>query len=89
MDTTEATRVTVYPVGFFADLRRFRHHRSVRTLARNVVRGARRRNYWNGYLAEVDYPGTLPHTRCGRGWTRRSAARSLGLRLWLDSERTR
>ena len=36
------------------------------------------RNAFNGYLAEVDYPPIwLAHERCGRGWTRAAARRSL------------
>ena len=42
------------------------------------------RSYFNGYLAEVSY-SDLPHTRCGRGWTKRAALSSLGRRLGVDS----
>jgi hypothetical protein len=57
------------------------------------LRGQTQRKNWravrqsfNGYLAEIDYPPTgLNFTRCGTGWTRRRAVRSLGQRLAEDN----
>lgn len=44
------------------------------------------RQSFNGYLAEVNYPPDgLRHNRCGRGWTKRRAMRSLGERLAADN----
>ena len=94
-EIAENTAISVYPVGFMVTLLSLRaailhrpavfvwrfHLRTFRQMWRN-------RNYWNGFLAEVDYPPAgLTHTMCGRGWTRRAAARSLGLRLWKDNQR--
>ena len=76
-------RVDVYPVGFYSDLKRAwgeARLRSVREgagrLARDVRRSWRRRSYWNGFLAE---PYHMPPNvaRCGRGFTRTGALRSL------------
>ena len=95
-ETARNTAISVYPVGMMAMLLSLRSaitHRSLgyftwRWHARGFARDWRNRNYWNGFLAEVDYPPAgLTHTRCGRGWTRRRAARSLGLQLWKDNQR--
>lgn len=96
---TDPTEIEVYPVGVLLDLRNLRRKlrhpghgmtrwRELRAAARWFRRSWRRRSYWNGYLAEVHYPPAgLTHRRAGRGWTRRAAARSLGLRLWEDNRR--
>lgn len=84
--------VDVYPVGLFADLKRLRNDLAIRhpaawrrfrlalALEGNRLRGRRWRaawNYFNGYLAEHQRLGT----RCGHGWTRRRARRSLARHL--------
>lgn len=77
----EHVGIETYPVGLFADIK----HRRLRAGLRYVWRQARARNwrnvrnYCNGYLAEWAYPPEgLNHYRCGKGWTRRAALRSLG-----------
>ena len=90
--------ISVYRVGLFsdlwfawADLRRGPRDRKwwrIKNRLRQVARSWRRRSYWNGFLAEVNYPPAgLKHLTCGRGWTRRAAARDLGLKLWKDNAR--
>lgn len=95
-DETDTTnyqpQISVYPVGVMSVLLTLRHsppsHWNLRWHARNFRTHWRRRSYWNGFLAEVDYPPAgLIHTTCGKGWTRRSAARDLGLQLWKDNRR--
>lgn len=93
------TEIEVYPVGLLSDLRHLRgvlrhpshgmnRRKHLRAFGRRVTSSWRRRSYWNGYLAEVHCPPAgLMHRRCGRGWTKRAAARSLGLRLWEDNRR--
>lgn len=88
--TTQRTTISVYPVGFMSVLLRFRHGSpkrwNLRWVARDIRTHWRRRSYWNGFLAEVDYPPAgLLHTRCGKGWTRKAAVRDLGIQLWKDN----
>lgn len=85
---SERTRISVYPVGLLADVK----HRKITYGLRYVRDRATERNwravrnYFNGYLAEVDCPPAgLRHTRCGRGWTRRAALSSLGRHLGDDN----
>ena len=82
--------ISIYAVGLLADLRDFVHSpaplpsrlRTLRLRLRYPIRQARARNwravdnYLNGYLAE---PSSWPPgvTRCGTGWTRGRAYRSL------------
>lgn len=94
--TAANTAISVYPVGFMSDLLAVRaklaHGAPIswRWHAEQFRRQWRNRNYWNGFLAEVDYPPSgLIHTMCGRGWTRRRAARNLGYQLWLDNSNQR
>lgn len=92
---TERTTIDIYPVGLLADLKHFRHPATRGRLRRGLSylrERARDRNwravrsYFNGYLAEVNYPPEeLRHTLCGRGWTKRAAASSLGRRLYADN----
>lgn len=93
-ETAENTAISVYPVGFMSGLlavrARLRHRAPIawRWHAANFRRQWRNPNYWNGFLAEVDYPPEgLTHTMCGRGWTRQRAAENLGRRLWEDNRR--
>lgn len=78
--------VDIYAVGLVRDIHTLDSHlanpkhwtRSAawRTFRRSVARSWRRRSYWNGYLAEpYDWPAGL--RRCGSGWTRGRALRSL------------
>lgn len=83
--------VDVYPVGLLTDLRRMRGYmshpvpgasrlRMLRINLAHVARQARRRNYWNGYLAEpTPFPEGL--RRCGSGWTEQRALNDLRRRL--------
>lgn len=83
-----APTISIYPVGV---LDAVKHPRRIRGELRSLGRQLKARNWrairqsFNGYLAEVNYPGELRHTRCGRGWTRRAAASSLGRRLAADN----
>lgn len=95
MNNDEAPTISVYPVGLFRDIRDIwvdRHGTVAGSRARMrhrlhwIARSWRKRSYWNGYLAEVNYPGRLKHTTCGKGWTRKSAARDLGFRLWKENQ---
>ena len=78
--------IGTYPVGVLAALLTRRGRlRALRQVARYMAHQAKRhnwraiRNCWNGYLAEWHYPpaGVVVY-RCGSGWTRRAALRSLG-----------
>jgi hypothetical protein len=76
----EGREFDVYPVGLLRDLIQFddqfhlkNRRQALRTLWRHLRRSWRRRNYWNGYLAEHRQLGT----RCGHGWTRSRAYRDL------------
>lgn len=75
-------QITVYPVGLFSDLKRKRLRSGLRYLKHQV--GKRNwnalGNYFNGYLAEVQYSSML-HYRCGHGWTKRRALSDLGRHL--------
>lgn len=96
-DMSAPTEIEVYSVGLLFDLKHLhaalRHpahgmtrRNHLRAFGRRVAGSWRRRSYWNGYLAEVHYPPAgLMHRTCGTGWTRKAAARSLGLRLWEDN----
>lgn len=99
-ETAQNTAISVYPVGFMSEvlalraaLRRKAGASSVKTFVwrwhlRRFREQWRKRAYWNGFLAEVDYPPEgLTHNRCGRGWTRRAAARDLGYQLWIDNRK--
>ncbi len=90
--TDTETDVAIYPVGVLADLlalRRARHHGLLRWALRRLLGTLRRvagqararnwravKNAFNGYLAE---PTPFPEhmRRCGSGWTKRRAMRSL------------
>lgn len=87
--STPTHEIDIYPVGVLADLQKFIHMPD-RRAARYALRRAFRipflcakgrdwrafRNCFNGYLAE---PRKLPTglARCGSGWTRGRAYRSL------------
>lgn len=76
--------IETYPVGLFADIKQRRIKSGVRYLYRQAKCGNWRavRNYFNGYLAEWNFPPDgMMHHRCGKGWTRRRARRSLGQHL--------
>ncbi len=83
--------ISIYPVGFYGDLRSLRvllqmkNWSGARDRLRWMTRSWHRRSYWNGYLAEVDYPTALIHRTCGHGWTRRRALSSLGRHLGADN----
>jgi len=90
----ENTAISVYPVGILQHALQIWHRKKAgqaanwRWHAGMFRQQWRNRNYWNGFLAEVDYPPAgLTHTMCGRGWTRRAAARDLGYKLWKDNQR--
>lgn len=91
--------VDVYPVGFLRDAlqvwRAFRLRRQLppgvvkseaRKYARWFRRSWRRKSYWNGYLAEPTWPGdqSPQWRRCGSGWTKRRALRSLSRHTFWD-----
>ncbi len=91
---TDKPTIIVYPVGLFLDVARLRSVgiSQIRIGLGYFMRQIKRRNwravrnYFNGFLAEVNYPPSgLRHTCCGKGWTRKAAARDLGYRLWLDN----
>lgn len=75
-------QITVYPVGLFSDLKRHRFRNGWRYLIGRARRGEWRSvgNYFNGYLAEVQY-SSMHHYRCGHGWTKRRALSDLGRHL--------
>lgn len=89
---TGQTTISIYPVGLVAA---WKHRRMPGHLRRELRRELEllRRRQWrtlrqslNGYLAEINYPPTeLAHRRCGRGWTKRRAASSLGRQLAADN----
>lgn len=89
---TGQTTISIYPVGLLAA---WKHRRMPGRLRRELRRELEllRRRQWrtlrqslNGYLAEINYPpADLAHLRCGRGWTRRRAASSLGRQLVRDN----
>lgn len=92
-------RVHIYPVGFLRDLihtwnaaRRARSwsetRQRIRSFRRSFLRSWRRRSYWNGYLAEPTWDVDGPQwRRCGTGWTRNAALRSLHCHLRDLAER--
>ena len=77
--------IGTYPVGLLAHIKQ----RKVRCGIKNylIPQIKRRnwravRNYFNGYLAEWHFPPEgFAHGRCGSGWTRKAALRSLGRRI--------
>lgn len=77
--------IGTYPVGVLAALLRRDRVAALRGELRYLRHQAKRRNWravrnsFNGYLAEWHYPpeGVIVY-RCGSGWTRRAALRSLG-----------
>lgn len=75
-------QITVYPVGLFSDLKRRRLRAGLRYLKHQGHKRNWRAvgNYFNGYLAEVQY-SSMHHTRCGHGWTMRRALADLGRHL--------
>jgi hypothetical protein len=89
----ERTKISVYPVGLLLDLRRLwfnilvpSERIYIKHRLRWIARSWRRRNYWGGWHAEVDFPPPgLNHTRVGTGWTRKRAVRDLGVQLWKDN----
>lgn len=93
--------VEVYPVGLFSDARHLvmsvLHPRPTTIpsrwkvaahLLRRMAKSSRRGSWWNGYLAEP-LDAHLPWYRCGHGWTRRRALRSLDRHLTDLHGRTR
>lgn len=82
MHPYEEHGIGTYPVGMLSDIKR----RNLKYGLKNYLipqiqkRNWRAvRNYFNGYLAEWHYPPEgLIHGRCGTGWTRKAARRSLG-----------
>lgn len=84
---SEQSFIEVYPVGMWHDwkLRKLGKMTSGAKYLRAQI-GKRNwravRNYFNGYLAEWHYcPEGVNHTKCGRGWTKRAALRSLGVHI--------
>lgn len=75
-------QITIYPVGLFSDLKRRRLRSGIRYLWHQAQRGKWRAvgNYFNGYLAEVQY-SSMHHFRAGHGWTKRRALSDLGRHL--------
>lgn len=76
------TRCTTstYRVGLFRDIHRRRLRYGMRYLVGLIRLGQWRsvRNYFNGWLCELDNDGINPWaTKCGRGWTQRAAQRRL------------
>lgn len=89
---TGQTTISIYPVGVLAAWKQRRMPRRLRREAQLLLRWAREGNWravrqsFNGYLAEINYPPEdLAHLRCGRGWTKRAAASSLGRQLVRDN----
>lgn len=83
--STDERGIGTYPVGVLAALLSHDRKRALRKEWRYMRNQAKRgnwravRNCWNGYLAEWHYPPEgLIHGRCGTGWTRKAALRSLG-----------
>jgi hypothetical protein len=74
--------IGTYPVGLLLDIKSGKLHYGLKVYLWGQIK--RRnwravRNYFNGYLAEWHYcPDGVRHYRCGKGWTRRAALRSLG-----------
>lgn len=77
--------VHIYPVGLRKDiqfllktlwLRPTHFRQALRTVKMSLRWGLKRRNYWNGYLAEPTHPWK-GYRGCGHGWTQRRALKSL------------
>ena len=82
--SADRSEITTYPVGLLSDIKRRRVRQGLRYALGRAKDGNWRavRNYFNGYLAEWDYPPAgMRHYRCGRGWTRRAAIRRLGIHI--------
>ena len=81
--------IGTYPVGLLSDIKRRRVRLGIKNyLIPQIKRRNWRavRNYFNGYLAEWHYPPEgFVHGRCGTGWTRRAALRSLGRNIVKQS----
>jgi hypothetical protein len=81
----EQSGIEIYPVGALADWKHGRLRLGVRNylwyqIQRRNWRAVR--SYFNGYLAEWDYPPEgMKHYRCGRGWTKRAALRRFGVHI--------
>lgn len=81
--------MSVYTVGFYSHLKHAWHSRRYRPYLKRMssyvwYQFKRRnwraiRNYFNGYLAEPT-PFPLGLHKCGRGWTKKAALRSLNRR---------
>lgn len=82
---SEEHGIGTYPVGLLAHMKRRRIRNGIRHyLIPQIKRRNWRavRNYFNGYLAEWHFPPEgFIHGRCGTGWTRKAALRSLGRRI--------
>lgn len=79
--TTEHGDVHIYAVGFLRDFLMLKNgQRSFKHTWSWFKESWKRRNYWNGYLAE---PREMPMGihKCGKGWTKRAALRDWQLRL--------
>jgi hypothetical protein len=84
----DSSYISTYPVGLLADIK----HRKIRYGLRHYLLGQIKRrnwravrNYFNGYLAEWNYPPEgMRHYRCGKGWTKRAALSDLGRHI-VDS----
>lgn len=80
--------IGTYPVGLLGDIQRRKFRYGFNYLVERVRERNWRsvRNYFNGYLAEWHYPPReLTMHRCGSGWTRRAALRSLGKNIVRDN----
>lgn len=81
---SDEPQIICYPVGLFSDIKL--RPRRIRGGLRYLRYQLKRRNwraignYFNGYLAEVQY-SSMKHYRCGHGWTRRRALSDLGRHL--------
>lgn len=88
MSSHDEHGIGTYPVGVLRALLRRDRWNALRQEWRYMTYQAKRRNWrairncFNGYMAEWHYPpAELIHSRCGTGWTRRAALRSLGRHL--------
>lgn len=84
-DETEPSGINVYPVGLFRDIRNFGRFRyGLRYLIGTITRKEWQatRNYFNGYLAEWNYPSPeMQSLKAGRGWTKKAAVKRLGIMI--------
>lgn len=76
--------IEVYRVGLLRDIKSRHLRGGMRYLRYQLAQRNWRavRNYFNGYMAEWQFPpeGLIQH-RCGTGWTRKAALRSYGRHL--------